>query len=265
MDYPGVNKPLTVENAIEIISRLHSPYSGFRYNIEKKKLDMIARIIKNSFWENNRDEFYIVTQSGLEVTVGVIHTFLGGQNWTENIDETERVTKEALKQLSKVGKAQQISKYESRKLSELELFDLLVNNKKLPEPISVEKWRIPPSCQRILGEGKGWVYLYYFDKEKAKAQDQRNEVCPCKIGLTQKDPEKRIQQQLEEDSDIPIIALLLRTDEPELLEKTIHGFLRLHGRHIEGDIQGREWFRTNLEEVALIYKFITDWKHQITL
>jgi hypothetical protein len=105
MDYPGVNKPLTVENAIEIISRLHSPYSGFRYNIEKKKLDMIARIIKNSFWENNRDEFYIVTQSGLEVTVGVIHTFLGGQNWTENIDETERVTKEALKQLSKVGKA----------------------------------------------------------------------------------------------------------------------------------------------------------------
>ena len=182
-----------------------------------------------------------------------------------------RVTKEALKQL-KV-----ISKYDlpvnNKKLpepiSELELFDLergrVVNNKKLPEPISVEKWRIPPSCQRILGEGKGWVYLYYFDKEKAKAQDQRNEVWPCKIGLTQKDPEKRIQQQLEEDSDIPIIALLLRTDEPELLEKTIHGFLRLHGRHIEGDIQGREWFRTNLEEVALIYKFITDWKHQITL
>ena len=213
-------------------------------------------------------------KNNLQTFVNLVHIMLDGQSeWIEGL----RITEEALRQLSDEGKAEQISKDEWEKHpveSELSAESELTAEQKAffwffdntsPKQISEDKWRIPPPCQQILGEGKSWVYLYYFDKEKAKAQDQRNEVWPCKIGLTQKDPEKRIQQQLEEDSDIPIIALLLRTDEPELLEKTIHGFLRLHGRHIEGDIRGREWFRTNPEEVVSIYKLITDWEHQITL
>ena len=267
MNYPGANKPLTVENALQIINGLHSPYSDFPYNVKKRTLDGIAEIIKCSLWKNNRDEFYIVTLSMLQIIVGAIHTLLSGQNWTKNIDESNRAIKEALIQLSKSGKAQQISKneWEERSLVD-ELFEELITGTpaKPAQQISEEKWRIPPLCQQILGEGEDWVYLYYFDKEKAKAQDQGKEVWPCNIGFTKRQPEKRIQEQMAEDSDIPIIALLLRTDKPKLLEKTIHGILKLRDSHLK-QAQGNEWFLANPDEIVSIYRFITDSEYQITV
>ena len=248
MDYPGVNKPLTVENAIEIISRLHSLYSNFPYDIDETKLHNIIKGLKDHVWKYHLNHFYIAEPFTLGVFVGLLHTFLGGQDWTKSIGEVERITKEALRQLSKNGKAEQISKDEWEK-----------------HPIeSEDKWRIPPPCQRVLGEGNSWAYLYYFDKEKAEAQDHGRKVWPCKIGFTENEPENRIQQQMEENSDIPIIALLLRTDNAKFLERIIHGILTLHGKHIVENTQSREWFRTNPEEVVSIYKLITDWEPQIT-
>ena len=55
-----MNNSLTVETAINIVSRLHSLYSDFPYNIEKTKLDYIAKAVQNSLWEDNSDGFYIV-------------------------------------------------------------------------------------------------------------------------------------------------------------------------------------------------------------
>ena len=103
MNYPGENKPLTVENAIEIISRLHCLYSDFPYNIEKTLLHRIIKNFKDHLWDHHPNHLYIATPSSLELWVGIIHTFLGGQNCA--ID-TETI-KEALKQLSRDGKAEQ--------------------------------------------------------------------------------------------------------------------------------------------------------------
>ena len=259
MNYPDTDKPLTVENIIEIISRLHFPYSGFLYNIEQTKLDGIAKLIKDDLWENNPNELYVVTRIKLEIIVGIIHLILGGQDWRKNIDETHQSFEKALTQLNKSGKAQQISKNEWSAFSGSDFLEDIPRQR-----ISEEKWEIPPLCQRIFGEGKGGVYLYYFDKEKAEAQDQGNKVWSCNIGFTERQPKKRIQEQMAEDSDIPIIALLLRTDKPKLLEKTIHGILKLRGLHLK-QAQGNEWFLTYPDEIVSIYRFITDSEYQITV
>lgn len=248
MSYPYVNKPLTVESAMDIISRLYSLYSDFPYSIEKTRLDAIA---KKVLWVDSK-ELYIVKPFALSLFVDIIYRSLGGQEGT--IIEVEKITEKALTQLSEDGKAQQISKNEWEKY---ELWDLL-SDKEIKQ-ISEEKWRIPPACQQIFGKGEDWVYLYYFDREKAEAQDQGNEVWPCKIGRTEREPEKRIQEQIDEDSDIPIIALLLRTDKPKVLERTIHGILTLRGVHLKHG-QGKEWFLTSPNEVIDIYCLTVDKK-----
>ena len=226
MNYPGRNKPLTVENATDIISRLHSLYSDRLYNIEEMGLNNIAKLVKKGLWEDNSNEVYTAELFMLSVFVGSIHKALGGQ-WIT--DQSEQITEEALIRLSENGKAQQISE---------------------------KKWRIPPLHQQIFGDGEGWVYLYYFDKKKAEARDQGNAVWPCKIGRTGREPEKRIQEQLE-DADIPMIALLLRTDKPKVLERTIHGILTLRGVHLR-HVEGKEWFLTNPDEIIDIYRFIVN-------
>ena len=247
MDYPYMNKPLTFESALDIISRLHSLYSDFPYNIDKTEWDGFA---KNFLWVDKSQELYIVEPTRLAIFVSWIHHVLGGK-WTENwpIDDTQ-IIKKVLTQFSENGKAQQISKYVSEEVSLLEML-----NGVRPRTISEEKWRIPPACQQIFGEGEGWVYLYYFHKEKAETQDQGNEVWPCKIGRTKREPERRIQEQIDEDSDIPIIAVLLKTDKPKILERTIHGILTLRGVHLKHE-QGKEWFLTNPDEVVDIYRLI---------
>ena len=184
----------------------------------------------------------------LSIFVNSIHRTLGGQ-WETNIVEFFEITKRALTQLSENGKAQQISKDEWEETSLLEMI-----NGVRPRRISEEKWHLPPTCQQIFGKGKGWVYLYYFDKEKSEMQDQGNRVWPCKIGQTEREPEKRIREQIDEDSDIPIIALLLRTDKPKVLERTIHGILTLRDVGLKHK-QGKEWFLTNPDEVVDIYRF----------
>ena len=151
---------------------------------------------------------------------------------------------------------------------------IIMNYPDIDKPLTVENiieiisrlhFPFPPLGQRIFGEAEGWVYLYYFDKKKAEAQNQGNKVWPCNIGFTERQPEKRIQEQMTEDSDIPIIALLLRTDEPKLLEKTIHGILKLRGLHLK-QAQGNEWFLTNPDEIVSIYRFIAaDSEYQITV
>ncbi len=239
---------------MNIISHLHSLYSDFPYNIEKTKLERIAKAVKDSLWEDNSNGFYIVEPFRLAMYIDGIHQILGGKGRTIDIDEVRRITKKVLRQLSDDGKAQQISKDEWEKF---ELLDFLRDKQR--KRISEEKWWIPPACQQIFGKGEGCVYLYYFDKEKVEAQDRGNEVWPCKIGRTERDPEKRIREQIDEGSDIPIIALLLRTAKPKVLERTIHGILTLRGVHLKHG-QGKEWFLTSPNEVIEIYCLIVDKK-----
>lgn len=122
-------------------------------------------------------------------------------------------------------------------------------------------WRIAKKNQWIFGEGKHWVYLYYFSQDKKEAESKGKSVWRCKIGRTDginKDdrlifnaPEKRVGNQTRGTPVPPIIALLFRTNLHGTLEDAIHAILTLRGNHLPG-AQGKEWFLTNPSDVIKI-------------
>ena len=116
-------------------------------------------------------------------------------------------------------------------------------------------WRLPKTDQRILGNGQHWVYLYYFEADKKKAESQEKSRWRCRVGRAKHDPEGRIARPTKGTPVPPQIALLLRTDEWVELEGAIHRTLKLRGQHLE-ELQGAEWFDTNPDEVLEIYDFI---------
>ena len=122
-------------------------------------------------------------------------------------------------------------------------------------------WRIAHKDQWIFGDGKHWVYLYYFDQDKQDAEIKGQSVWRCKIGSTKgldqngkikfDAPEARVKNQTRGTPEPPHIALLFRTNLHETLEKVIHGILTLQGKHLR-HAQGVEWFLTNPREVVHI-------------
>ena len=122
-------------------------------------------------------------------------------------------------------------------------------------------WRIAKPAQWIFGEGKHWVYLYYFDQDKKESESKGKSVWRCKIGKTDgvdrdgkikyKAPETRVNNQTRGAPVPPIIALLFRIDLHKALEDAIHAILTLQGKHLP-KAQGNEWFRTNPSDVVHI-------------
>jgi hypothetical protein len=54
--------------------------------------------------------------------------------------------------------------------------------------------------------------------------------------------------------EVPVITLVIRTDDAAALEKVIHGVLAFRGRRSE-DSPGSEWFLTDAAEIESIYEF----------
>ena len=147
----------------------------------------------------------------------------------------------------------------------------LIINKALRNLASVAKasevypftWRYAKPDQWIFGEGKHWVYLYYFpqDKQDAEPKAKRQSIWQCKIGrangVNKKGrrvydaPERRVKSQTSGCPKTPIIGLLFRTNRHVALEKAIHGILTVRGQDIPQN-QGTEWFMTNPCEVVEI-------------
>ncbi len=124
------------------------------------------------------------------------------------------------------------------------------------EHLTVGYWRIYPLHE--LGSGASSVYLYYFPTFRKEAKAQGKPFWKCKIGWTDQDPRERVEQQTRPSTGIPedpIVALIIKTDIPQVLEKAIHGVLTARGRHVE-EAKGTEWFLTSPVEVKRIYTFI---------
>ena len=144
------------------------------------------------------------------------------------------MVKQALRNLSSVAKASEISK---------------------------DFWRYARANQWICGEGKHWVYLYYFSRDKQDAEHKGQSVWECKIGkvdgvnnkgeIIYDAPERRVKNQTRGTPVRPITALLFRTDLHTALENAIHAILTLQGNHL-AQAQGREWFLTNPSDVVHI-------------
>jgi Meiotically up-regulated gene 113 len=94
-----------------------------------------------------------------------------------------------------------------------------------------------------LGEGNASVYAYGY-----KCLPDR-----LKIGRTDGNVVRRIVDQINESTpDRPVLHLVLATSNPGALERALHGALVLRDRTVEGG--GREWYRTTVDEIVMIYR-----------
>jgi len=110
----------------------------------------------------------------------------------------------------------------------------------------------PINAERIVGNGSGNVYLYYF---RAYREPGKN-AWPCKIGYTGRDPQLRILAQAAAAlPEQPYVALVIRTDDPRSLEGAIHSVLDVRRRKVENS-PGKEWYLTSPDEVLAIARFI---------
>ena len=111
-----------------------------------------------------------------------------------------------------------------------------------------------PVGPRTVSEGDGSVYVYYYPAYQRLAEYENESSWPCKIGHTvEYDPNHRIILQVGTSMpESPETGLIIKTDNPSDLEQSIHGILREFNTHIE-DAPGREWFRTNPDQVEEIY------------
>jgi len=96
-----------------------------------------------------------------------------------------------------------------------------------------------------LGEGYSVVYAYGY----RCAPDR------LKIGLTTADTVQRIVAQISTGTpDKPALLLEIRTNDCGLLERAIHAVLDYRGAKVLG--AGKEWFKTNRNEIVAIYQSI---------
>jgi len=106
-----------------------------------------------------------------------------------------------------------------------------------------------PVADLVIGSGDGAVYLYYLPTYRILAEKNGENVWPCKIGRTERDPLVRVLSQASTAlPETPHVALIVRTQFPVAWESALHGVLTLRGLKIEQS-PGSEWFLTSPDEV----------------
>lgn len=100
-----------------------------------------------------------------------------------------------------------------------------------------------------VGTGSGAVYVYYLPAYQQFAGTTGATAWPCKVGRsTAGRAAERVREQIEQSPERPRLALLLRTEEAEKLERHLHSVLDAKGLRLL-EAQGGEWFQTSPEEV----------------
>ena len=99
---------------------------------------------------------------------------------------------------------------------------------------------------RTLGSGRNSVYLYYYPAYRCLATYEGKEFWACGISSVR----SQIGTAMPEP---PEIKLILKTDDSENLEQTLHNVLKFRGKQIE-HAPGRKFFTTSPSEVEAIYK-----------
>ena len=106
---------------------------------------------------------------------------------------------------------------------------------------------------KIIGVGDKAVYVYYYDTYKQCAILKGSKVWACKVGRTDVDPIQRVLGQAGTCyPELPHIALIIRCDNSNMIETTLHTILKLRGKWMDY-APGTEWFMTSPEEIETIY------------
>ncbi len=95
-----------------------------------------------------------------------------------------------------------------------------------------------------------YVYVYYYQTYKSNAYMNDITIYPCKIGSTTRGlPLLRCVEQLNTSTpETPTIALLVKCENAERIERALHGNLKANNRHLK-HFFNQEWFLTNPSEV----------------
>jgi hypothetical protein len=99
----------------------------------------------------------------------------------------------------------------------------------------------PLPIDKELGSGHECIYMWYNESDAKNAKRSRKAVWPCKIGRTTGKPDGRIiaQGAATAFANVPVIALVLQTDDSRNLETMIHAALRYAGG-VFGERSGSE-------------------------
>ena len=108
--------------------------------------------------------------------------------------------------------------------------------------------------EKAVGDGDSFVYAYYNKNDRVLAEIAGEQKWEHKIGMTtQISVWDRIVQQ-KTTAYFPIVALLIKTNNPQLIESQLHHHLSSFRVGDTGD----EWFMTNSEEIENHYNNIID-------
>ena len=142
-----------------------------------------------------------------------------------------------------------------------------------------ERWGIEKVVKNVemskvqtIGSGDQSVYLYYFPTyrehaifymEKNVDDSYTTPIYRCNIGKTIGDVKDRVRDQIGQQlPEKPKIALIIRTEDCQALEKEIHARLKRDDRWLDpnsgADVVGVEWFLTNPAEVEGIVESIEE-------
>lgn len=106
------------------------------------------------------------------------------------------------------------------------------------------------TSEKTVGNGDEQVYVYFADSERKLAKFENRDWWPCKVGFTAGSLTTRILSQgpLTSMAQIPVVGLVIKTDDGHALERIIHFALGAAGAQID-DALGSEWFNTSPDRI----------------
>ena len=110
------------------------------------------------------------------------------------------------------------------------------------------------TAEVTLGQGEELVYVYFSNSERKLAKFENRNWWPCKVGFTAGNLTTRILAQGPQTSmaQLPIVGLVIKTDDGHALERILHYALGEAGASID-DALGSEWFNTSPERITSWY------------
>lgn len=114
-----------------------------------------------------------------------------------------------------------------------------------PDPVDRREYPAPDKIR------KGYVYFYYFPTAKENAELKGENKWRFKIGCTEGNPQRRIDEQVTAMSEEPVREAIIYTESPRHLEQIIHDSLKKQNMHIK-DAPGKEWFLISPDMVKKI-------------
>jgi hypothetical protein len=114
-----------------------------------------------------------------------------------------------------------------------------------------------PKIELELGDGDQLVYCFYLPMYRNQAQRDGEKRWPIKIGRTTGSLTTRLASLSTSMPELPVVAVVIRVHDADLLERAIQNILSFRGRWLS-EAAGAEWYLTNPEEIAQIFTFIRE-------